>query len=126
MVRDLLAKGTLGGQATQILAQGQMETAPGRDAMWAMLNADFPAYLEKLPAQSRRGAPRLAQGFCDPARADEVKDLFAAHGDKAEGHGQALAETLEALSVCAATRAHVRAELDRGLLAYVSKSIQPE
>ncbi len=126
MVRDLVAKGTLGGQATIVLAQGQMETDTGREAMWAMLKADFPAYLEKLPAQSRRGAPRLAQGFCDPARAGEVKALFETHGALAEGHQQALAETLESLSVCAATRTQARAELDEGLAALVRKSIQLE
>jgi aminopeptidase N len=111
-MRGLMASGKLAPANTFAIAQGQMETPATRDAMWTYLTENMPAFLKTIPTQWQRNTPRLAAPFCDTTRIVELQALFAAHGALAEGHAQALAETVETLNVCAATRTATQRDLE--------------
>ncbi|MEZ5945254.1 MAG: hypothetical protein R3C04_00095 [Hyphomonas sp.] len=55
----LIASAELRPRETFTLAGGQMANAETRDAMWAALSENFPAFLKAIPTQWQRdAAPR--------------------------------------------------------------------
>lgn len=111
---DLMFESAFGGAASASIASSLMSNPQHREEIWARLKADFPAFLSAIPAQSRRATPRLARAFCDAGRAAELDALFAAHGAKAPGHEQALAETKEYLTLCSVQSEAARRAFDPG------------
>jgi len=103
-----------GGAASSSIASSLMSNPQHREDTWARLQAEFPAFLSAIPAQSRRAIPRLARAFCDSGRIAELDALFAAHGAKAPGHEQALAETKEYLTLCSVQSEAARTAFDPG------------
>ena len=101
-VRALVAGGEMGPRETYSLAFHQMRHPDTREAMWTQLQADFPGFLNLIPAQRRRATPRLANRFCAVDRIPEIELLFETHGGLAGGYEQALAETRETITLCAA------------------------
>ncbi|MEZ5954427.1 MAG: M1 family aminopeptidase [Hyphomonas sp.] len=110
--RALIASAELGPRETFTLAGGQMANAETRDAMWAALSENFPAFLKAIPTQWQRTTPRLAARFCDEDGLDRLNALFAEYGSLAEGHERALAETREAITLCMAQRDATQADLE--------------
>ncbi len=110
---DLMFESAFGGAASFSIASSLMSNPQHRDDIWARLNADFPAFLSAIPAQSRRATPRLARAFCDAGRIAELDALFAAHGGEAPGHEQALAETKEYLTLCSVQAEAARIAVER-------------
>jgi alanyl aminopeptidase len=113
----IMQSGEYGPSATFNIAQALMTNDRARESTWSLLNENFETFVDQIPAQWQRNTPRLAIAFCDPARANEVKAFFDQYGGKAEGHAQALAETLDSLPACAATRANLKAELEAAFTA---------
>ncbi len=96
----LMFDGTFGAAASYSVANSLMANPLHRADTWARLTADFPDFLEVIPAQSRRNTPRLVRAFCDASYIPELDTLFAEYGAAAPGHEQALAETREYLTLC--------------------------
>ncbi|KCZ55097.1 hypothetical protein HY29_02480 [Hyphomonas beringensis] len=111
-VLDLIESAELGPRETYTLAIMQMANAETQDATWAWVQENMPAFLDSIPTQWRRRAPRLGQNFCDMARTGELIDLFAEYGDLAEGYERALAETEESITLCAALNEATQSDLE--------------
>lgn len=105
----LMREGAFGPAASQSIANSLMANPAHRETVWQNLKADFPGFLSVIPSQTRRNTPRLARSFCDPARAAEVEELFAAQGRAVAGHERALAETVEYLTLCSVQAEAARA-----------------
>jgi len=99
------------------LAFGLLANTQLRAANWSWFTANLPELAAKAPSQRRRFLPRVAGGFCDAGRVDELEALFAEHGDLMPGHEHALAQTAEAIALCAALRDAVAGELTTALAA---------
>lgn len=106
---QLMFDGALGPSGSYGIAAGLMANPQHRADTWARLKADFPAFVSVLASQSRRATPRLARSFCDPVVAPELDALFTADPSLVPGHAQALAETKEYLTLCAAQAEAARA-----------------
>ncbi len=115
-VLGLIKEGTLGPRETLSMAMGQMAMPETREATWQALRGDFPSFLENIPGQRKRLAPRLARRFCDVARIPELEALFAEYGDLASGHERALAETIERIELCDALKTATRDNLAAAFL----------
>lgn len=105
----LMREGALGAAQSNAIAFSLMANPLHRETVWANLKADFPAFLSAIPSQTRRGTPRLARAFCDPARAAEVDAFFSARGREIAGYERALAETVEYLTLCSVQAEAARA-----------------
>ncbi|MFN7178940.1 M1 family aminopeptidase [Hyphomonas sp.] len=105
----LMREGAFGPAASQSIATSLMANPLHRETVWQNLKADFPGFLSVIPSQTRRATPRLARGFCDPARASEIEAFFAAQGRAVAGHERALAETVEYLTLCSVQAEAARA-----------------
>ena len=76
-----------------------------KDATWAWVQENFPAYLEVIPRQRKRSSPALADAMCSRSAREDLIALFEQYGDLAEGHERALTQTLERIELCAALEA---------------------
>lgn len=106
---DLMMLGAFGSAQSYSIASSLMNNPLHREAVWARLRSEFPAFLAAIPSQSRRSAPRLARAFCDASRAAELEDFFAAQGRAVAGYERALAETVENLTLCSVQAEAARA-----------------
>ncbi|MBA3067039.1 MAG: M1 family metallopeptidase [Hyphomonas sp.] len=106
---QLMFDGAFGPAASSSIASSLMGNPAHRETTWTRLTAEFPAFLNAIPSQSRRAAPRLARSFCDPGRIPELEVLLASQGPAAAGHEQALAETKEYLTLCSVQTEAARA-----------------
>ena len=115
--RGLIASAELGPRETYTMAVLQMKAPETRDAMWAFLEANFPAFLKAIPTQWQRNTPRLAGYFCDPEGLDALNALFEEYGDLAEGHERTLSQAREKISLCMAQKAATQADLESAFAA---------
>lgn len=116
-VRDIVSKGTLGSRETYSVALGQMRGEATREAMWTQVKAEFPDFLDNIPGQWRRRAPRLAGGFCSTDRIAELDELLEAHADLIEGFERAYSETVESIQLCEAQKSALTGGLEAAFLA---------
>ncbi len=103
-VRELALAGTLGPRESVDLIAGQMQGDGTREETWNWLRENYAAYVKVLPGQWPRQTPSLAGAFCEASRVGELEALFAEVGDLAPGHERALAQTSEAITLCAALK----------------------
>jgi len=75
-----------------------------RDQHWSWLRENFPAVVDKIPAQWRGRTPRMATNFCDDSRRTELGDLFAKYGDLVPGYQRNLSQTEESIGLCMALK----------------------
>ena len=75
-----------------------------RSQHWAWLRGNFAAIVDRLPAQSRRFAPRMAAEFCGRSELAELKELFDTHGALIAGYQRNLDQTVELIELCIAQR----------------------
>ncbi|HAE28911.1 MAG TPA: peptidase M1, partial [Hyphomonas adhaerens] len=115
--RGLIASAALGPRETYTMALLQMKTPETREAMWAYLEENFPAFLKAIPAQWKRRTPRLASYFCDTEGLDALNALFAEYGDLAEGHARELSLAREQIHLCMARKAATEADLEAAFAA---------
>ena len=79
-----------------------------RDLHWNWLQENFPAIVDKVPAQWRRYTPRLAADFCDETRRGELEDLFENHAGLVAGYKRSLSQAREEIGLCIALGDQVR------------------
>ena len=108
----LIASAELGPRETFTLAAGQMAQPETRPAMWAHLQANFPAFLKAIPTQWQRNTPRLARSFCSADELNSLNALFSEYGALAEGYERPLSETRETINLCIAQKAANQAGLE--------------
>ncbi|MEZ6001773.1 M1 family aminopeptidase [Hyphomonas sp.] len=115
--RGLIASAELGPRETYTMALLQMRAPETRDAMWAFLEANFPAFVKAIPTQWQRRTPRLAAYFCDTDGLDALNALFEEYGDLAEGHARELSLAQEKINLCMAQKAATQADLEAAFAA---------
>ena len=81
------------------------ESLAGREPMWEFFKANFDAIEARLPREMAGQAPFMAQGFCDPGHRKDVESFFQSRIDKLPGGPRALAQVLEGIDLCIASRA---------------------
>lgn len=82
-------------------ATGNPET---RTIHWRWLVNNFPAVVEKIPAQWRRRTPAFASTFCSEESIAELQALYAKHGGLTPGYQRAFDQTEEQIQLCLALR----------------------
>ncbi|WP_321488761.1 M1 family aminopeptidase [uncultured Hyphomonas sp.] len=115
--RGLIASAELGPRETYTMALLQMQAPETREAMWAFLEANFPAFLKAIPTQWQRRTPGLAAYFCDAEGLGALNALFEEYGDLAEGHERALSQAQEKINLCMAQKAATQADLEAAFAA---------
>jgi aminopeptidase N len=103
-VHELALNEKFGPRETFALIIEALSEPSLRQRHWSWLRANFPAVVDRLPAQSRRFAPRMAAEFCDPDELDELRHLFATQGALIAGHQRNLDQTVEQIELCIAQR----------------------
>ncbi|MGF1454408.1 MAG: M1 family metallopeptidase [Alphaproteobacteria bacterium] len=106
-IRDYALSGTPGPREAYAMFAGLMDGTETREETWAWLKINIDAVTAAIPAQWRRRLPTLTDGFCDPARSDEIEAFFDAHAQAVPGYKRQLSQTLERLALCAARRDHL-------------------
>ncbi|MEM1401899.1 MAG: M1 family metallopeptidase [Pseudomonadota bacterium] len=84
-------------------------TSPVAARNWTWVEDNFPAIVEKIPAQWRRRTPTLAVAFCDNEMRTRLSTLFEKYGDLAPGYRRALDQTDERIQLCDAQRGQSKA-----------------
>jgi alanyl aminopeptidase len=87
------------------------------DEHWAWFQDNFPALIDRIPAQWRRFTPGMAGGFCEAEKRDELTRLFDAHGDLVPGYRRGLDQAAEKIELCVAQREQGK-RLVRGISIY--------
>ena len=106
-LRDALLDDTLtftGRQAVSVVG-GLMRNPAQEEATWAWVRANFPALVARAPDVRKPGLPGLASGFCSQEERDAAETFFQANAALIPGYGRTLAQTLEAIELCAALKA---------------------
>jgi hypothetical protein len=65
---------------------------------------NYAAVINKIPEQWRRFTPKFGDSFCDTGQLEELRQLFATHGDLAIGYERNLAQTEEQIQLCMSLR----------------------
>lgn len=102
----LAVEGDLDPTETEILVYSLMgragESAIEHETAFAWFAENLDAIAARAAAQRRRFLPRALSGSCDAADVDRLDALFA--GADIPGHERALAQTTEAITLCAALK----------------------
>jgi alanyl aminopeptidase len=80
----------------------QMRNEETRQAMWDWTFSNLDAVLARIPSQNRGGLTRVFDRFCDVASADALETKFSPIIDSLESGPRHLANTVEAVRLCAA------------------------
>ena len=72
---------------------------------WEWIENNFPAIVEKIPAQWRRRTPTLAVAFCEDETRKKLSALFEKYGELTPGYQRAYDQTDERIQLCVAQRA---------------------
>lgn len=115
--RGLALDSSLGPRERYSVIQRQMENPETREATWRWLKSNYAGFVEKIPAQWPRQTPGLASRFCDASRVTELEALFVTNGELAPGHERSLAQTSEAITLCAALKTQRSGDLATALAA---------
>jgi alanyl aminopeptidase len=101
-VHELALGEQLGPRETFGMMRVALSESSLRDEHWIWLQENFPAIVDKVPAQWRRYMPRMAAHFCDETRRGELEDLFENHADLVAGHERSLSQAREEIGLCIA------------------------
>jgi len=112
-VRGLLLDERLRGREPTTLASALAGRPSQRRATFEWFKANQEAFIARLPTPAHRWLPRLGAGFCTLAERDELESVFAPLQARLHGTEVALAETLEAIELCAALVQARREEVRR-------------
>lgn len=102
--RQSVLDGDFGPRESYEIIARQMAEPLVREGAWTWLQANYPAFLERIPRQWPRRTPQLAISFCDRSRLPELQGLFASYGDLAPGHQASLSQTRERIELCSAVK----------------------
>ena len=118
-VHELALSEELGPRETFGMISIAISESALRDQHWNWLRENFPAIVDKVPAQWRRAMPRLAAHFCDEAKRAELDELFEEHADLVAGYQRSLSQTRENIGLCMALEDQVET-LANAMGSYVS------
>ena len=82
-----------------------LDTDPGRAALWDFVKANFDAIIARMPRETTGGITYVASGFCDAEREKDAKAFLGGRVGKLPGGPRNLAQTLEGIQLCIASRA---------------------
>ena len=85
------------------------------DATWSWVKANFPALVGRAPDVRKPGLPGLARGFCSDEERNEAEAFFTDNAELMPGYERSLAQTLEAIELCAAFKADVGGRIAEAL-----------
>ncbi|HKD18066.1 MAG TPA: ERAP1-like C-terminal domain-containing protein [Thermoanaerobaculia bacterium] len=80
-------------------------TEAGRQILWDFVRAHYDAVVERLPREVSGFLPLVGGSFCDPEHRREVADFFQERASKLPGGPRNLAQALEGIDLCIASRA---------------------
>lgn len=80
------------------------QTPETGEASWHWVQQNFPAIIQKVPAQWRRRTPRFADGFCAGEQVAQLRALFDRNGSLAPGYERAFDQASEQIHLCMAQR----------------------
>ena len=126
VILDLAMSGKLGTRETYSILSGQMREPATRADTWTWLQANYPEFVKRIPGQSPRATPRLAEDLCSGQGIRELEDLFETYGELAPGHERALAEAKENIQLCVAFRDARAGEIQRYFAGLVPAATAPE
>jgi len=75
-----------------------------QDDTWVWVQANFDAYVEKLPAGYRGGMGGVVDNWCDLDRATEARAFIEAHASQLPGYELSLRQAQESAELCTALR----------------------
>jgi aminopeptidase N len=90
-------------------------SGPLVDDGWAWFTAHFDQALARVADQRKPAVSFAAASFCSVEKRNEVEKFFEAQADKIPGYERSLAQTLEAISLCAAFKDAKAQELAKAL-----------
>ena len=79
-------------------------TSVGRAALWEFVQANFDAIVARMPRETTGQIAYVASGFCDAAKEKEAKSFLSGRVEKLPGGPRNLAQTLEGIQLCIASR----------------------
>jgi alanyl aminopeptidase len=80
-------------------------TDAGRATLWDFVTANFDAVVTRMPRETTGGITYVASGFCDAAQEKDAKSFLGGRVEKLPGGPRNLAQTLEGIQLCIASRA---------------------
>jgi alanyl aminopeptidase len=89
---------------TDVILFSASGEASGRQAVWDFIKANYDAIVARLPREETQVIPYLASDFCDPAHRRDVGEFFRGRAQKLPGGSRRLAQTLETIDLCIASR----------------------
>jgi alanyl aminopeptidase len=82
-----------------------LDTDPGRAALWDFVKTNFDAIVARMPRETTGWAiTYMASGFCDAAHERDAKTFLGGRVEKLPGGPRNLAQTLESIQLCIASR----------------------
>ena len=108
---------TFTGRQALTLVGGMMGNDAQADATWSWVKANFSALVGRAPDVRKPGLPSLASGFCSDEERSEAEGFFTENADLMPGYERSLAQTLEAIELCAAFKADVGGRIAEALRA---------
>jgi alanyl aminopeptidase len=82
---------------------GRTET--GRQIMWDFVKAHYDAVVARMPREISGFLPLVGASFCDPEHRRDVAEFFQERASKLPGGPRNLAQALEGIDLCVASRA---------------------
>jgi alanyl aminopeptidase len=86
-----------------LFSAAQWETS--RPLVWSFVMANYDAIVARLPHEQTGIMPFFGASFCDPARRKEVEAFFKDRAGKLPGGPRNLAQALEGIDLCIASKA---------------------
>jgi cytosol alanyl aminopeptidase len=90
---------------TEVAMNSATETPLGRAAVWEFVQAHFDAIVARMPRETTAGIVTVGDGFCDTASEKDVKAFYESRVEKLPGGPRNLAQTLESIQLCIASKA---------------------
>ncbi len=79
-------------------------TSAGRAALWDFVQPNFDAIVARMPRETTGQIAYVASGFCDAAKEKEAKAFLSGRVEKLPGGPRNLAQTMEGIQLCIASR----------------------
>jgi aminopeptidase N len=112
---DLVLTGGLSASDYPALSRGQSARRSVQQTVWAWVKNNHRKLIGIMGESSARGFPTAASGFCDEAKAREMKAFFANTGTWPTGTQQHVNLTGQAIERCARARRRLAPEMGRAL-----------
>jgi alanyl aminopeptidase len=116
-----LSKETDARESDAILFAASGEES-GRQAVWDFVKTNYDAIVARLPREETQVIPYLASDFCDAAHRRDVAEFFRGRAEKLPGGSRRLAQSLETIDLCIASRVVQEPEVRKFLSGFGARS----